>query len=503
MDDKIKIRLVLYGIISACTYVYLIMTPNPGISIPIFIIVQFICLWLVLKNKKEIKNPKGLLAIIPIFIISLNHFISANNMWRTTNFFVAVFLYSAMFLILNGKLNFETIDIGSFKRCVINIFEPVFNFDVPFKWMSEKSEDKEKCILIKRILTGVVITIPCVVFLTMMLSSVDLIFYKNLASINKCIADSLNILLLYKWVAGIFVGLYLFGHLYSVFSENDSINDRRVSIKNNAEAIKVKGDIIVLNILLVSVLTIYSIFIVIQFKYLFSSGTLPYGLNYADYARRGFFELVFLSVLNIVLILTVTYLLKDKIYGEKAKWALFTKFMLVYLCILTGIMLVSSYYRMSLYDSAYGFTRLRILVYLFLIFEAVGLAATLIYIIKYSFNILAVYITVALSFYLTLNLVKIDEIIAKRNIDMYFAGQTETLDMDYLMTLSADAVPQIMRLLDKDVKFGIRNNARMYLEGKNKLYNNMEYRWRSYNLSVEKTKRLLSENSDKLQFKYD
>jgi len=253
----------------------------------------------------------------------------------------------------------------------------------------------------------------------------------------------------------------------------------------------------------VSILTIYSIFIVIQFKYLFSSGVLPYGLNYADYARRGFFELIFLSVLNIVLILTVTYLLKDKIYCEKTKWAVFTKFMLVYLCILTGILLVSSYYRMSLYDGAYGFTRLRIIVYLFLIFEAVGLAATLIYIMKHSFNILAVYTAVAVAFYLTLNLVKIDDIIAKRNIDMYFAGQTESLDMDYLMTLSSDAAPQIIRLLDKNVEFGIRNNARIYLEDKNELYNDMEYSWRSYNLSVEKTKKLLSENSKKLQFKYE
>ena len=500
MDDKIKIRLALYGAISGATYIYLMMAPNPGISVPVFIIIQFVCLYLILKNKKQIKNPRGLLVMIPIFMVSLNHFISANNMWRATNFFVVIFLYSLMFLMLNGKLSFKTIDIKGFVAAVANIFEPVFNFAVPFKWIAERSKDKEKTLLIKRILIGVVITIPCAVFLTMMLSSADMVFYNNFVSLNRWFADSLNIFYLIKLIYGIFVGLYLFGHLYSAFSEEET---KGVISINNDEIIKFKGDIIVLNILLVSILTIYSIFIVIQFKYLFSSGVLPYGLNYADYARRGFFELIFLSVLNIVLILTVTYLLKDKIYCEKTKWAVFTKFMLVYLCILTGILLVSSYYRMSLYDGAYGFTRLRIIVYLFLIFEAVGLAATLIYIMKHSFNILAVYTAVAVAFYLTLNLVKIDDIIAKRNIDMYFAGQTESLDMDYLMTLSSDAAPQIIRLLDKNVEFGIRNNARIYLEDKNELYNDMEYSWRSYNLSVEKTKKLLSENSKKLQFKYE
>ena len=213
--------------------------------------------------------------------------------------------------------------------------------------------------------------------------------------------------------------------------------------------------------------------------------------------------MVFLSVLNIALILITTYLLKDKIYGEKNIWSSATRIMLIYLCIITGIMLISSYYRMSLYDSAYGFTRLRVLVYMFLIFEGLGLAATLIYIIKHNFSILAVYAAVGIAFYLTLNLVKIDEIIAERNIDMYFAGQTESLDMDYLMSLSADASPQIMRLMDKEVEIITRNKARIYMEGLNELYARSEYGWRSYNLSVEKTKELLLTNSDKLKFKYD
>lgn len=502
MDDRIKLKLFLYGIISAITYIYLILTPNPGISIPLFFLIQFVCVYLILRNKKDMKNIKGMLVMVPIFIISLNHFISANNIWRTTNFFAIVFLYSAMFLMLNGNLNFKAINFKSFLCAFANIFEPIINFIVPVRWIAEKSKNREKNLLIRRITIGIAISIPCVFFLIMMLSSADMVFYNNFVSFNEWIADLLNFIYLFKLIIGTFVGLYLLGHLYSVFSGEDS-TVVKITSENTGSAKQINGDVIVLNILLVSILTIYSIFIAIQFKYLFSSGALPYGLNYADYARRGFFELVFLSVLNIALILLVTYLLNTKIYVEKNKWALFTKLMLIYLCILTGILLVSSYYRMSLYDSAYGFTRLRILVYLFLIFEAVGLAATLIYIMKHNFNILAVYTAIGLAFYLSLNLIKIDDIIAERNIDMYFAGQTESLDMEYLMTLSADAAPQIMRLLDKNVEFVTRNNARIYLEGINELYGNMEYNWQSYNLSVEKTKELLLINSNKLSFNYE
>lgn len=500
MENKIKLNLSAYGIISAISFIFLVLTDYPGISIPIFFVIQFASLYIIVKNKDEVKNIKGLWLMVPIFAISLNFFISANYIWVPTNFLAIVFLYSAMFLSLDGRLNLMKLNALRMVNVVVNVFEPFINFRVPFMWMAERSRNREKSTVGKRILIGVLVSVPCVFFLTMMLSSADMIFYNNFKEFNKLIEEFFYDLQLFKIIFGVFSGLYLFSHLYKVFDACDG-GIMKVT-ENDATAKKISGDVIILNILFASILVIYTIFIVIQFKYLFSSGELPYGLNYAEYARRGFFELVFLSVLNIGLIMLVTYLLKDKIYDEKNKWALVTKAMMMYLCAVTGILLVSSYFRMSLYDSAYGFTRLRILVYMFLIFEGLGLAATLIYIIKHNFNIFAVYAAVALAFYMTLNLVKIDEIIAERNIDMYLSGESETVDVDYLMTLSQDAVPQIMRLLDKDVDIVARNSARIYIVQLQKTYDSMDNSWQSYNLSIEKNKSLLIENKDKIEFKY-
>ncbi len=501
MDDRIKLKLSLYGMISAVSFIYLILNDIPGISIPIFFAVQIASLYLIIKNKDGVKNIRGLLFTVPILIISLNFFISANYMWAPTNFLAIVFLYSVMFLMLNEKLNLSKLNILGFVKIIINIFEPLVNFIVPLRWIAERSRNNEKNMLVKRIILGVLISIPCVLFLTMMLSSADMIFYNNFKVFNKWIEDFFYNLQIFKLIIGAFAGLYLFGHLYNVYDTNEESAVKIVN-ENSASIKQVKGDVVVLNILLTSILAIYTIFIAIQFRYLFSSGELPYGLNYAEYARRGFFELVFLSVLNIGLIMLTTYLLKDKIYNEKIKWALITKGMMIYLCVVTGILLVSSYYRMSLYDSAYGFTRLRILVYMFLIFEGLGLAATLIYIIKHNFNILAVYAAVCLVFYLTLNLVRIDEIIAKRNIDMYLNGQTETVDVGYLMTLSSDAVPEIIRLLDEKVEINTRIMTRDYLMHLHKVYSSMENSWQSYNLSVEKSKSILLQNKEKIELKY-
>lgn len=210
--------------------------------------------------------------------------------------------------------------------------------------------------------------------------------------------------------------------------------------------------------------------------------------------------MVFLSVLNLGLILLTTYLLREKIYEEKNKWALFTKLMLIYLCVITGILLVSSYYRMSLYDNAYGFTRLRVLVYIFLAFEAMGLVGTLAYIIRHNFNIFALYAAIGLAFYLTLNLVKIDEIIAKRNIDMYLSGQAQDIDIDYLMTLSPDALEQILRLTDSNVQIMTRVKTINYLKDISEGYRYKDNRWQGYNLVIDRNKDLLEAYKDKLPY---
>ena len=494
MEQKNKLEISLYGIISAITYICLILVNYPGVSAPIFFIIQFTVLFLIVKDAGVV-NIKGLLILIPIFIISLNNFISANYMMMPVNFVVIVFLYSVMFLLLGNRLSLVKLNIYDLLKTISKIFEPVVNFTVPFKWLSEKSHNEGKNILTKRVLLGIGVSIPAVVFLVMMLSSADLIFHNTFIIFNNWVKSLLNFINIYKMIVGSFAGLYLFGHLYSVFNKEGAAEG--VNNDKPDSDCKIRGDLIVFNILLVSILVVYSIFIVIQFKYLFSGGVLPGGLNYSEYARRGFFELVFLSVLNIALILLTTYLLRDKIYGDKNKWAVFTKLMLVYLCVITGILLVSSYYRMSLYDGVYGFTRLRVLVYIFLIFEAGGLLATLAYIIKHNFNIFAVYAAIVLLFYLTLNLVRMDELIAKRNIDMYLSGQAEDIDIDYLLTLSHDALPQIMRLTDNDVQIMTRIKAINYIKNINGNYRYMENNWQSCNLSIEKNKRLLETNKNK------
>lgn len=496
-DQSIKTKLSLYGLFSAVTFIYLLLPVMPGISVPIFIILQFISIYFVIKDRSEVKNKYGILVMIPIFILSLNRYISGSELWRTTNFFVILFLYSIMILVIGDKLNFKKDNFEFIIKVICKVFEPFINFLIPIKWYSLNEGKENKKLLVKRVLIGVIISLPVVLFLLAMLSSADMIFSGKINSFFKWLFSVINFNYIIKILYGAFVGLYLFGLLFSLFNEYTLV--KKVHNTNSVDdlgAIKrVNGDLIIFNILLLSILIVYSLFIAIQFKYLFSGAKLPYGLNYSDYARRGFFELLFLSVLNIGLILITIFFLQDKIYIKKYKWAQITKLFMMYLGLLTLVMLISSFYRMMLYDNEYGYTRLRVLVYLFLIFESVGLLMTFKFILKPNFNIFIGYLVIGLIYYLSLNMIQIDKIIAKRNIDMYFNGQIETIDVDYLMTLSIDAAPEIIRLSDSDdVDILTKYKANTYLDNIDSIYNNMELSWQSSNLSINRAKDLIKQN---------
>ena len=69
------------------------------------------------------------------------------------------------------------------------------------------------------------------------------------------------------------------------------------------------------------------------------------------------------------------------------------------------------------------------------------------------------------------------------------------------MTLSPDALPQIMRLTDSNVQITTRIKTINYLQERSVLYDNMKNSWQSYNLSVERNKSLLEENTGRWEYK--
>lgn len=469
MDNSLKTRLLAYLVISAITFACLVMPYRASISVPIFIVVQFVCLWFLVPRKKP------LLMFIPIFILGLNSFISSNNIWHISNFIVVVALYGVMVLWITDKLSFMETSVKFFIDIAQTVFRPFGFFKVPVEWGLETNKAQLK--ILKRVLLGVVIAIPCLVILIVVLSSADQVFSGGVNNTLAAVQDLFSIQIIVKIVGGLIVGFYLFGLIYSVYRPYPdtpyAVYDKR-------------GDLIVINIVLLSILFVYTLFAIVQFRYLFASGiNLPYGLTYTSYARRGFFELLFLSGVNILIILFLIQLTKK----HSGSWANFTRVLLCYLCVITFILLISSFYRMWLYNMDGGLTRLRFLVLGFLVFEALGLVFTFIYIVKPKFNIILVYLSLGLVYYVLLNIVPMDAIIAKDQIDRYYA--TGHGDLGYVLSLSGDAAPQIARLLQSDDTH-VKANVNYYFKKQN---DKKAVSWQSFNWSAEKCRLIFKQTT--------
>lgn len=462
MEKILKLKLLWYLLISGFSFSYLILPEYAGISVPVFIVIQFSCLYFLVPNNKP------LLVFIPIFILSLNSFISANTMWRIPNFFIIVLLYSVMTSCITCGFKIKDTSCGLIFEILKNIFKPFKFFSIPFKWFKNNKQYKNIPI---RMWLGMVISTPLIIFLLVILSSSDKIFSYHVSSFLNVIFKNLNFGIVFKILFGCIAGFYLFGLLYSMYQPR---NEQIISKKKKI------GDLIILFILHISVLCIYTVFVAIQFKYLFANkDNLPYDLTYTEYARQGFFELLFLTGLNIIFILITIRVTKEKT-GKPLR---FIKISCGYLCAITMILLISSFYRMWLYNIDLGFTRLRFLVFGFLILEAVGLIFTFFYIVKPKFNIIAVYSIIGLIYYLILNIVPIDVIIAKDHVQR-FIGKGEA-GIEYLVTLSIDAAPEILKLLESDNQ-SIRDIAYNYFENNREYYNNYMKYWQQWNLSVNR-----------------
>ncbi len=461
IKKSLKSKLLIFALVSAFDFILLITPNGIGIGEFIFTLVEIVFLMLLAPDRKNS------LLFVPIFIISLGSFLNANNLWAIPNIIVCTVLYASIF----AKISFTHDSLQFLQDTVTNVTKPLGFFSLPFRWLLELNCKKSP--VIKRVLIALAAALPLTVILIVALSNADMVFSLKAQGLFDGMTKLFNITSVINIIMGVAVGLYMFGVLFGAHTGKDSVQK---------EAKERKGDLIIINILLVCVLAVYTFFVIIQFKYLFAGATLPGGLTYTEYARKGFFELLALTGVNIAGILAGVRLTKT----YSGKWATLAKLLCHYLCAVTVVLLVSSFYRMLLYTNSDGLTRLRFFVLGFLVFEAIGLIITFVYIARPKFNIVLVYTVVALSYYTLLNVVPTDAIIARNQVDKYLAGERD--EVSYVFTLSADAVPAMQYLYENTDDEGLKENIERFVTRK-VLYTPSDS-WQAYNFSVENTKRI-------------
>lgn len=170
------------------------------------------------------------------------------------------------------------------------------------------------------------------------------------------------------------------------------------------------------------------------------------GLTYAEYVHQGFGQLTTATVLTLLVIAVAAR--KAPRTDPRDRQVL--RGTLGLLCVLTLAVVVSALYRMSLYQEAYGFTVLRLVVDGFELWLGLVVAMTLVAVLRLSGAWLprAVLLSGAGAL-LVLAVMNPDGWVATQNAERF--AETGRLDVAYLRSLSPDAWPAVVDGLPEDV----------------------------------------------------
>lgn len=319
------------------------------------------------------------------------------------------------------------------------ILEPLYDRGAAKKLESMKGEkEREKCNLDSRrilgcILIGFIISVPLICILLLLLSSADVVFYNLLCSIFSFELDADFVDFIWDLLSVAFCIIIVFGLSYGALcycNDKDSVkNVDDMAVRNEK-----KLDVYVAMTINVLVCAIYLVFSGIQILGLFMGRlTLPEGYTYAGYARTGFFQLVFVCLINIILVLCMLA------YFETCR-AL--KAVLCIICGCTYIMEASSLFRLLMYIKSYNLTFTRVLALWGLAVIAVVMAGVICCIFMPRFKLFRyVLVTIAVG-WIAFSAVHPDYWIARYNIAKAEMG--EAIDEYYLKhSLSLDAMPAL------------------------------------------------------------
>ena len=328
-------------------------------------------------------------------------------------------------------------------------------------------------------LRGCLLALPVLAFFAVLLASADLVFGRYLAKL-------LNWSTLWELIGRAIVVLgaawFLAGGLaYALRSRQGPGGHELAQQALDGLARLIPLGLVEAGIVLGAVDALFASFVWVQLRYLFGgqANVTAQGFTYAEYARRGFVELVAVAVLTLGLILGLHRLTRRETPRGRYVFSGLGSLMVV----LVLVMLASAFQRLRLYEQAYGFTELRLYVYVYMAWLGVSLAwflATLWYRRgRFAPGALAA----AVGLVVTLNLINPDAFIAGQNLARYCS--TGKLDVRYLTTLSVDAVPALAQGLEQVREVDGHKVLEEHLAGEQRWLEAQarRQRWQSFHLS--------------------
>ncbi len=299
---------------------------------------------LIYKDDKNI-NKKAYLMLIPIFLILVSdlivHIDFSNKM---LNILILPFLLTMFFFLLVNK-NY-TISFNNLSLSFLIFPKSLFS---NLSFLNTGIIEKKK---FTNIFIGIVFGGGISLIIIPLLMGADDYFSSFIGKIFSIFNFD---------ISNIVIFIISFVILFSI-----SINIMRIKNIKTKEISKGGLDKVIIITTLIIVNSIFILFLISEISKLCGNFLqLPKGYIYSSYAREGFFQLLFVTLINFSIIVYLIYKEKNSMDEKRIKW------LCLLLVVFSILLIFNSYYRMFLYINKYGFTPLRLQVILFLAMELV------------------------------------------------------------------------------------------------------------------------------------
>ncbi len=427
------------GLAAAAMLLWIVFQPSifdsrfvtlPGFGMTLWVGLTFSALLLWSAPGKKFSRRGTALLTLTVALSLVFSLRADKNLWLM-NLPVQLGLMALTCLELRGEANLFTFRglMGGLGRCVAGLFRYLPR---PFQAATTVLFKQEGNRRMKGFLLGVVLCVPLLAIVVLLLSDADSVFggyFQNLISAVQTADGAIVLWAAVRFLAGTLMlcSLCCFMGLAPAPEEKPAVPTRTHAAMPAT--------------VLAALAAVYLLFAYVQFRYLFFAAGIP-AQGYAQYARSGFFQLVAVAFLTLMVVLPCVCCWP----GSRA-----VRGLAGLVTLLTLVILVSAAWRMALYVQAFGLTILRVVTLWGMLALAIALIAALAKALRPRLKIAAPVLMIVVASWILLNYANINARIAEYNVRAWEAQpESVRLDVPYLAYSLYPASAPVLEELYKD-----------------------------------------------------
>lgn len=305
------------------------------------------------------------------------------------------------------------------------------------------------------VLKGILLSLPVLIIIIPLLISGDAAFEGLISSLGENIG-------IYLLEIALSVPVFIFGYSF-MYGKRNGLNKKSAkAFEMNGKTISVSSCVSFLSVISAT----YLVYLFSQLAYFFSAfnGILPEGYTRGTsmFARRGFYEMFAVCVINVVIVSVISLLVKK---NEKGKNPIPVKILSLFVSLFSVLLIVVAMVKMKLNIETYGFTRNRLLVSVFMIMMLIIIAFFIAHIFMPKIRYMQPIIIICSVMFVVLSFANIDNITYTYNAKAHLNGTIEEFDVynindyepaeEYLVKAIKDGVlaPASKDMLAEDVYY--------------------------------------------------